>query len=194
LKTLSNDKELVESLQKGDAEAFDKLFGKYANRLFAFGIKYLKSKEDTESLVQDVFLKVWENRQSLKKESSFQSYLFTIAYNKICNIFRRRVSERQFSEKLSLELTENLIKTEDSADYKSILEQVDRLIDQLPDQQKTVFLKSRKEGLSTKEIATELHLSPGTVDNYISAALKFIRSKLGHDNLALVLFASLWVF
>ena len=71
------------------------------------------------------------------------------------------------------ELSENMLKPDDRADYKSVLEQVDRLIEQLPEQQKIVFLKSRKEGLSSKEIATELNLSPGTVDNYISASTRF---------------------
>ena len=193
LTAISNDKELVESLQRGDANAFDKLFGKYANRLYSFGLKYLRSKEDAESLVQGVFLKVWENREKLKKESSFQSYLFTIAYNDICNIFRKRATERQYSEKLTIELSGNMLKPDDRADYKSVLEQVDRLIEQLPEQQKAVFLKSRKEGLSSREIAAELNLSPGTVDNYISAATKFLRSRLGSDNLALMLFAGLWI-
>jgi RNA polymerase sigma-70 factor (ECF subfamily) len=194
LTTISNDKELVESLQRGDADAFDKLFGKYSSRLYAFGIKYLRSKEDAEGLVQGVFLKIWENRKKLKNESSFQSYIFTIAYNDMCNIFRKRVSMRQYHDNVSRELTEAMQNTDDRADFKSVLEQVDRLIELLPDQQKTVFLKSRKEGLSTKEIARELNLSPGTVDNYISSALKFLRVKLGSDNLAMLLFVSLWVY
>lgn len=194
MKTTSGDKELVDALQQGDAGAFDKLFGRYAGRLYSFGLKYLRNKEDAEGLVQGVFLKVWENRKKLKKESSFQSYLFTIAYNDICNIFRRRMTEKQYQGKLALELSENKGKTDDRLDYRSVLEHIDALIDQLPEHQKTVFLKSRKEGLSSKEIAAELNLSSGTVDNYISAALKFIKSRLENENLAIFLFLYLWVF
>lgn len=193
MKPITDDKELVGSLQRGDAGAFDKLFGKYANRLYAFGLKYLRSKEDAEGLVQGVFLKVWENRKKLKQEDSFQSFLFTIAYNDICNIFRKRLNERKYQEKLMLELDESLIVSDERVDFKSVLEQVDRLIEQLPEQQKLVFLKSRREGLSSKEIAGELNLSPGTVDNYISAATKFLRSRIGRDNIALLLFVSLWI-
>ena len=62
----ATDYELVEKLQKSDLEAFDQIFNKYCYRLFGFALKYLKSKEDTEGLIQDVFLKIWENRKNLK--------------------------------------------------------------------------------------------------------------------------------
>ena len=84
------ENELVEKLRKGDIHAFDQVYGKYAPKLYAFSYKYLKSKEESEELVQSVFLKVWENQQNLKKDTSFKSFLFTIAYNEICNIFRQR--------------------------------------------------------------------------------------------------------
>lgn len=159
-----------------------------------FGLKYLRNKEDAEGLVQGVFLKVWEHRKKLKTGTSFQSYLFTVAYHDICNIFRRRLLERQFKEKLATELSGNMVKPDESADYRSVLAQVDSLIEQMPEQQKTVFLKSRKEGLSSKEIAAEMNLAPGTVDNYISAAIKFIRLRLSNESLAVLLFLYLWVF
>jgi RNA polymerase sigma-70 factor (family 1) len=193
LKKISDDTELVAALQKGDAGAFDRLFGKYANRLFSFGLKYLGSKEDTEGLVQGVFLKVWENREKLKKETSFQSFLFTIAYHDICNIFRRRVTERQLKDNLALEFSEVPNTPDNSSEYNSLLEQIDRLITKLPEQQKAAFMKSRIEGMSAKEIAKELNLSPGTIDNYISATTKFLRMHLKGDNLSILLFMYLWL-
>ncbi|GAP68835.1 RNA polymerase sigma-70 factor, Bacteroides expansion family 1 [Bacteroidales bacterium 6E] len=188
-----NDKAYVEALQKGDASAFDRLFGKYSGRLYAFGLKYLRSKEDAEGLVQTVFLKVWDNRLQLRNDTSFQSYLFTIAYNDLCNIFRKRSTERMFKEKLALEFS-GMENADTRTEFKSILERVDAIIEQLPDTQRVVFRKSRFEGMTTKEIAAELHLSPGTVDNYISAALKFIRTRMEKENMALLLFGSLWIF
>ncbi len=86
----SSDYELVDKLQKGDLEAFDLIFKKYGDRLFGFALKYLKSKEETKGLVQNVFLKIWENRKDLKKESSLKSYLFTIVYYNMCGLFRKK--------------------------------------------------------------------------------------------------------
>ncbi len=189
----SNDRALVESLQRGDVQAFDRLFGNYAKRLYAFGFKYLRSKEDAEGLVQDVFLKIWENRKKLDKDSSFKSYLFTIAYNDICTIFRKRATKRQFQDEIALQITAFNPKTEERIDYKSVLEEVDRLIELLPENQKNVLLKRKNQGLSSKEIAEELNLSPRTVDNYMSAALKFLKSRLAANDLAILLFISLWL-
>lgn len=187
----TSDHDLVESLQNGDLEAFDHIFRKYSNRLYGFAFKYLKSKEETEELVQDVFLKIWENRKNLKKEASLMAYLFTISYHNLCRFFRRRV----YLEKLTKEISDSAtgsFNPDERIDYQSVLAQVDHIIEKLPSRQKEIFIKSRKEGKSTREIAAELNLVPGTVDNHISEALKFIRKNLGH-NLPLLLFFSVFM-
>ncbi len=187
-----SDLELVEKLQKGDMEAFDQIFTKYGDKLFGFALKYLKSKEETEGLVQDVFLKIWENRKNLKKESSLKSYLFTIAYHNMCRIFRKKNIHEKFLEEMGF--SENTsINLEEKLEYKATLEQVDQLIEKLPEKQKIIFIKSRKEGKSTKDIADEMNLAPGTVDNQISAAIKFLRKNLSENNFLLLLFFAVFI-
>jgi len=192
LKLIPGDIDLVERLQKGDVEAFDLIYERYSGKLYSFGLKYLRSKDEAEELVQSVFLKLWENYKILKKESSFKSYLFTIAYNDMCNLFRKRNYLQKFISDKLYENSQSSSETENSIDYRSVLEQVQEIIDKLPDRQRTIFMKSRNEGKSTKEIATELGLSPGTIDNYISESLKFIRSQLQNENLSLILLFSLF--
>ena len=187
-----NDYELVERLQKGDVEAFDLIYNKYSGKLYAFGLKYLRSTAEAEELVQLVFLKIWENYKNLKKESSFKSYLFTIAYNDICKLFRKRNYQQKFIDDTLYENFQSSSEAEDGIDYQSVLERVQQIIDKLPERQKTIFLKSRQEGKSTKEIAEEVGLSPGTIDNYISEALKFIRSRMHNENLPVLLLFSLF--
>lgn len=192
MKKFQDDNELIEKLRNGDVEAFDQVYQRYAGRLYAFSMKYLKSKEEAEELVQSVFLKVWENQKKLKKETSFKSYLFTIAYNEICNIFRRRKYQQNFLANLSFKSSEASGETEEQIDFVFIKEQVDQIIAQLPEKHRTVFLKSRKEGKSTKEISDELNLSKGTVDNYISESLKFIRTNLKDRHFSTLIFVSLF--
>ncbi|MBW6537710.1 MAG: RNA polymerase sigma-70 factor [Mariniphaga sp.] len=187
-----SDEELVEKLRKGDIEAFDAVFEKYSNRLFEFALKYLKSKEEAEGLVQDVFLKIWENRKTLKKDSSLKSYLFTISYHNICKIFRKKQLQGKLKEEIGL-TSDISVDTEEQIDYQSTLEEIEQLIEQLPPKQKTIFLKSWKDGKSTREIAEEMHLAPGTVDNHISAAIKFLRKHISGSNLAISLFFAVFL-
>jgi RNA polymerase sigma-70 factor (family 1) len=187
-----DDSELVERLQKGDVEAFDLIYNKYSGKLYAFGLKYLKSSVEAEELVQSIFLKLWENYKNLKKEASFKSYLFTIAYNDICKLFRKRNYLQKFISDTLYENSQSSSEAEDGIDLHSVMERVQQIVGKLPERQKTIFLKSRVEGKSTKEIAAELDLSAGTVDNYISESLKFIRNHLKKDSLAVILFASLF--
>lgn len=188
----TSDYELVDKLRKGDLEAFDLIFKKYGDRLFGFALKYLKSKEETEGLVQDVFLKIWENRKNLKKESSLNSYLFTIAYHNMCKIFRKKQIHEKFKEEFGFSMSGS-INLEDQLEYKSTLEQVDQLIEKLPKKQRIIFVKSRKEGKSTREIAAEMNLAPGTVDNQISKALKFLRKNSSDNNFAILLFFAVFI-
>lgn len=178
-----SDFDLVKRLQKGDAEAFDLIYEKYSGKLYLFCMKYLRSHEDSEELIQSVFLKIWENHKGLLKESSFRSYLFTITYNDICKIFRRRQYHRRFINEVLNTVTHDTSEIEKSIDYRSVLDRVQEIIDKLPERQRTIFEKSRKEGMSTKEIAKEFKLSLGTVDNYISDAIKTIRNDLTMEDL-----------
>ncbi len=181
------ENELVEKLRNGDVNAFDQVYYKYASRLYVFSFKYLKSKEETEELVQSVFLKVWENQHNLKTDTSFKSYLFTIAYNEICNVFRQRSYLRKYIQSVETN-SEASAESEDQIDALFVSEQINRIIVKLPEKQRIIFMKSRQEGKSTKDIATELGLSSGTVDNYLSESLKFIRNHLKDKNIAGLLF------
>ena len=193
MKVFPDDIELIPKLQKGDVEAFDLIYQKYAGKLYGFTFKYLRSSDETEELVQSVFLKVWENHQSLRNETSFKSYLFTIAYNEICNTFKRRVYLRRFiGEQLSGKLAVSS-DTEELIDYNFTKEQVASIVAKLPERQRAIFMKSRDEGKSNKEIALELGLSSGTVDNYISESIAFIRNHLQDNNFAVFLLFSLFL-
>ena len=182
---ITNDIELVASLSRGDVSAFNAFYKKYSPSLYAFGLKMLKSEVESEELVQSVFMTLWEKRKSLNSELSIRSFIFTIAYNDICKLFRRRKYLKEFIEETVNFQSESTTEMEKRIDAKLLLERIYLIINRLPQRQKEIFLKSREEGKTSKEIAAELDLSPGTIDNYISASLKFIQSQLIKEGIVL---------
>lgn len=192
LNNYDSDNLLVESLLEGNLEAFDKLFAKYSRKLYGFSLRYLKSEADAEELVQSVFVKVWEKRNSLRKDTSFNSYLFTIAYNDILKWFRSKSYHAAYVKEAMINgsVVDNSV---DGIDYRFLLDEIDKVIEKLPPRRRIIFIKSRKQGLSSKQIAEQLNISPGTVDNNISEALKFLREHLKNEGVALGLFFCLFI-
>lgn len=179
---------IIKLLQKGNVEAFDSVYEKYSGKLYLFGLKYLRSETEAEELVQDVFLKIWENHKSVNTELSFKSYIFTIAYNYICKYFRKKNYNQNFICESTHSSAQASSETEEKIDFGSSFNRVMQIIDKLPARQKEIIIKSRIEGKRTKEIAEELNLAPGTVDNYASEAIRFIKRHLKGEDLVLILF------
>ncbi|MFO8000860.1 MAG: RNA polymerase sigma-70 factor [Marinilabilia sp.] len=186
------DATLVKRLKAGELDAFNRLFESYSPRLYAFGLKFLKSSTDAEELVQDVFLKIWRNRKTLKEDRSFKSYLFTIAYNQIKEYFHHKGV-------LLLDIEENLdsgsvdTSTETGISYRSVLEHISSLLDKLPEKKQRIFRLSRFEGKSAKEIAVLVGVSPKTVDNQISEVIGYLRNHLKDAGLLFWLFFYLFL-
>ena len=107
-------------------------------------------------------------------------------------MFRQRSYLRQYIASSLKSNHEASGDSEAQLDALFIREQVDQIISKLPEKQRIIFLKSRQEGKSTRDIAAELSLSPGTVDNYLSESLKFIRNHMQDRNIAVLLFFSLF--
>ncbi len=187
------DVELIKRLQKDDVEAFDKLFSNYGKRLYHFAYGYLKSKEEAEGVVQEVFLRIWRNRKQIKSDLSFKAYLFKIAYHHILEIFeqvnRRQAYRHQIIEE-TVSFTED---TNERLNYQILLEKVETLIEKLPLRQKEVLIKRKKEGIPVKEIANQMGISPKTVENHLTEALKNIKKGLGEEDISAMLFFLLFV-
>ncbi len=185
---------MVGLLQKGNVAAFDSLFEVFSPKLYGFALKYFKNESDAEELVQEVFVKVWENHQKIHSTSSFRSYLFTIALNQIRKYFNKRAISLRYLESLQHgpEMSDHQPDYEDN--YESSLHKINLIIEQMPPRRREIFVKSKIEGKSSKEIAAELNISSGTVDNHVSEALRFVRSHLNNENFSLLLFAVLFVY
>ncbi|WP_430934710.1 RNA polymerase sigma factor [Saccharicrinis sp. 156] len=188
-----SDGELINKLKKNYSAAFDTLFEVYSPKLFGFALKYFKNENEAEELVQDVFITVWENRHSLNSELSFKSYLFTIALNKIRAYFNKKAVYLRYVESLKYE-TELVDNPDIENNYESVLQEVKQIIEEMPARKREIFMKSKLEGKNSKQIAAELNITPGTVDNQVSEALRYVRSRLKNENASLLLFAILFIY
>ncbi len=189
--TLRNESLLVRNLTKGNLLAFNTLYKEYSGRLYRFALGYLKSEEEAEELVQEVFTIIWEKRSELKEELSFKSFLFTIAFNIIRKHFRTKAQLTEYFKSGLIDDTD--VQTAQRVSYDSLYQYITKLIDQIPQRRKEIFIKSRLEGLSIKEIAEELNISHKTVENQLTDALKFIRTNLNREYLPAILFFALFV-
>ena len=187
------DEDLMQEIKADNMLAFDLLYRRYSGRLSKFGYSILKSKEETENLIQDVYLSLWENRFNVEKNSSVKSYLFTIAYNSAITQIRKKAREFQFIEyvKTLQEISNEPVSME--IEYNELTNKLDKIIEELPRRQKEIYTLHRVKGLKYNEIAQSLNISVNTIECQMSRALKTIRAKLGHYSLIGIVFWYLFV-
>lgn len=175
---MEKESQYIHRLQKGDITSFEYLYNIWSGKLYNFVMRI--SKGDTyltEEIVQSVFIKVWEGRESIDVDKSFGAYLCTIAKNQLVNIYQHRMLEYVYQEKVKTsEPIENT--TEQEVDYHLLEEYIGSLIEQLPPARREIFILSRRKLLTNKEIAAKLNLSENTVESQLTKATAFLRSKI----------------
>lgn len=180
--------ELFKQIAKGDAAAFKALFDVYKKKLYAAACKITKSTDTAEDIVQEIFARMWEKRLQLTDIEDPAAYIFTIAYHESFRYLKRVSTDRQLYESLRLRMKTEDNKTEEGIEVKETQEIVNHVIEELPSQRQLIYKLSREEGLSYKEIAERLHISPLTVKKQLQLALRNIRSGLSKSASLLILF------
>ena len=188
------DAALVLRLRESDASAFRLLFDRYHARLLLFSKRIARSEAVAEEIVQDVFVKVWENRAQLKAELSFQAYVYRAVKNRLLNYLRKQAYERAWQKDWPhLALTQHNQSEHQllEADYAQLLREA---VNQLPPQRQLIFKLSREQELTYEEIAAHLGLSRHTVKAQMVKALGFVRRYVHlHTGLSLGLLLC-WLF
>jgi RNA polymerase sigma-70 factor (family 1) len=187
------DEELMLEIKADNMLAFDILYKKYSKRLYKFAFSILKSNEESENIIQDVFLNLWENRQKVDKDSSVKYYVFTIVHNSAISLIRKKARTTQFIEYLKLQQNLNQEPVNVEYEYNELKERLDLIVNHLPLRQKEVYILHNVEGLKYQEIAKRLNISENTIENHMSRALRTIREKLGNFSLVPLLFFFLFV-
>lgn len=185
--TLQNEHLLIADLKKGSKEAFDEIYRLYAGRLLAYCTQYTKCREDAEEIVQDVFVALWNSRQTIRQEETLRSLLFTISKHRVINAYRSTLNSPVYEDYVDYQ--NELPAGEDyrRLEYEQYVRIVKDAIRRLPSTQQRVITLSRFSQLSNKEIAEHLSLSEQTVKNQLSIGLKTLRELLAK---VLVLFVA----
>jgi len=166
---------LIARIQQGDAEAFESLFHQYQPALFRFLWHFLRSEEAANDLIQNIFLKIWQNRATWKPGKSVSAYLYRAAKNAALNYIRDTKADR-FQP-----VSENTLSEEQpdrNLEEQETLASVQKCIDALPDGCRAVFIMSRYEDAKYREISEALQISIKTVENQMGRALRLLRQCL----------------
>ncbi|WP_157963058.1 RNA polymerase sigma factor [Chitinophaga deserti] len=172
------EKEWLEMAAGGDELAFTHLFHAYKFKLYGFISRLTGSPATAEDVVQDVFLKLWKDRKSLRDVESFGSYLFRMAQNHAINGFRKMAREVDMLKEMNTGDLPAHSTPQSHIALKETREILHRAIEQLPPRQKAIYLLSREEGVKHEEIARRLRITTGTVKNHMIQALRTLREQL----------------
>lgn len=173
---LEDNYETIRMLRSGNEDVFDSVYKFYYKGLCAFASQYV-SFDESQEVVQDTMMWLWENRERLIPEMSLKSLLFMIVKNKSLN----RISHVQIKNRIHQELREKYESQFGNPDFyieNELMQLYSEVLKKLPDDLKEAFLMNRVEGLTHKEIAEKLQVSPQTVNYRIGQALKFFRTEL----------------
>lgn len=182
------EENLIASLADDSEYAFQLIYNRHYRRIYQLGIRYLKSSELAEEVVQDVFMKLWCNRHITKISSTIEGWLYTVAKNDILNRLKRIAHDWKALNTLKITQQKEDDSMQDNitnADYQLLVAQALR---SLSAKQQSVFRLAREENLSYAQIAAQLKISPLTVKTHMSRALGHIRMFLnGHLNVVFII-------
>jgi len=184
-----DEKELFRQIAEGNEAAFRAIFDGYRERLFTFAWQLCHSAVDAEEIVQDIFLKLWEQRDKLVEVSFPRKYIYIMTRNRTLDLLGKIARNEQMIKEVWVQmsqsdnLTENLLQAEES---RKLIQQA---VAQLSEKKQTIFLLSRDQGLSHQEIADQMNLSVQTVKNIVTEILKHVQAFLAqHSELLAILF------
>ncbi len=171
--TQYQNKDLLNLVSQNDEAAFTELYNRYWKKLFTIAYSRLNEVQSAEDIVHDVFIGLWTNRHKVDIDL-LENYLATATKYAVLNKIRKKVKERNFQTMAQPEVQYDLT-VETSLHYKRILEIIKTEVDKLPEKCRLIFKYSREEGMPVKKIATQLNLSPKTVENQLGKALRHLR-------------------
>jgi RNA polymerase sigma-70 factor (family 1) len=190
-----NELLLLQSVAHGDKGAFEKLYEQHEGGLEKYVFFITRSREITEEIIQDIFVAIWQKREQLPALTSFRSYLYTIARNRVISYLRSLKTRYKIVELNDTTPGNSQADTDHRVLYSQYYKMVLDAIELLPDRRREVFTLSLEEDLTLDEMAQRLGLSKSTIKQHLYSASAFVREYLQkHGNITTALFIFLTLF
>jgi RNA polymerase sigma-70 factor (family 1) len=175
---IKKEKNTLELLKTGNVNAFEEVFQEYFGRVLHFISSLIRDWDEANSLTQEVFIILWENREKLDDNTVYGPYLYKIARNLALNSIRKKINERIYLDYLTSRRPDHDYSTLNEIQHSELESLTQKLINKLPGRRKEIFLLSYERGYTYKEIAKQLQITENTVDTQIRNALDFLRTEI----------------
>lgn len=182
------DENAIRQLIAGDESTFTAVYELYSEKVYRLAYRFLKDKDQSEEIVQETFINFWLGREKLDPGGDLWLYLYVISKRQSLNSLRKIGRSLVLVDKLLQQIGELQNTTEENIITHDLEHYIEKAIDKLPHQQQLVFKLSRIEGLSHKEIADQLQISPNTVKNHMAEALKTLKKHLKYADFCCLAF------
>jgi len=180
---------ILANLKKGKKKAFKKIFAIYYPRLEKYACYFIANRQEAEDIAQDVFVQVWENREAIKTDSNFDSWLFTLVRNRCLNILKKQMVEKKYIDKIQVNSEELYNISFEMDDFlpmeKLLYEELEKIIEEMPQRCQSAFCMKWKEGKKIREIADIMGISSTMVDKHLAKGMEIMRQKMTSELLLL---------
>ncbi len=180
MKSYSNftDQQLIPLFKEGDRGAYSEIFERYSRLLLRHAFRLLNNKEEAQDVVQEVFVMLWEKKETLDPNKALSSYLYSSVRNRIFNLLSHQKVVVKYAESFDQFAIEGYNITDDTVRENELAKIIDREIELLPERMREVFLLNKKHGLSYQEIGEQLDISPETAKQQVYKSLKILKPKI----------------
>ncbi|MGV3604604.1 MAG: RNA polymerase sigma factor [Dyadobacter fermentans] len=172
------DSALLALIAEGDELAFAEVYRRYKGVLFLHARRILGNDEEGKDVLQELFTTLWTRRTSIDLKTNLSAYLYASVRNRVFDVIAHRKVEARYIASLAAFIEQGEYVTDQHVQVKELRELIEQEIALLPPKMREVFELSRKEELSYKEIADQLHISDKTVKKQVNNALHILREKL----------------
>lgn len=173
-----SDQELAALLKAGDHVAYTEIYHRFKGVLYVHAYNKLRNTEEAKDIIQDLFINLWTNHETLLITGNLSSYLYTAVRNRVFRTISRKSLASDYVTSIQQSVTEGNCMTDHRVRESLLQALIEKEINALPEKMREVFLLSRKANLSHKEIAEQLGITEATVKKQVNNALKILKKKI----------------